>query len=298
MHYMDDPIGDFSIFPTFLVSQLAKESVTVSLSGDGGDELFAGYESYVAQKMANTYRLIPAPVRRLIGSVTHSLRPSEKKKGLTNKIKRFVEGSMYPESLGHARWRIFMSDALRASLFTPEFSRECTELPGHHIDSLYKRSAGRTEIDSALYVDAKSYLPDNCLVKVDRMSMAVSLEVRVPFLDLDMVSLAFSMPDEMKLNGTKTKYLLKKFAATRIPRDCVYRAKEGFSIPIKNWLSGQFRPILDEYTERSDLAAEGLFDPGMIARLKQEHLDGIANHSHILWSLIVFQAWRRKWLEG
>jgi asparagine synthase (glutamine-hydrolysing) len=298
MHYMDDPIGDFSIFPTYLVSKLARESVTVCLSGDGGDELFGGYETYVAQQMAERYAKIPNMLRSIIGSIAHTLPPTSRKKGLTNKIKRFVEGNDYPDSIGHARWRIFLSDILKSSLFTPEFARQLERPAAQHILDLSSRAGELTATSRGLYIDAKSYLPDNCLVKVDRMSMAVSLEVRVPLLDVGLVELAFSMPDSLKVNRGQTKYLLKKLAAKTIPPNCVYRPKEGFSIPIKNWLGGQFRPILERYTDSTLLRSDGIFEPSAVSTLKSQHLEGKANHSHILWSLIVFHAWRERWLNG
>jgi asparagine synthase (glutamine-hydrolysing) len=223
----------------------------------------------------------------MINAAADVLPPSAKKKGLVNKVKRFTEGYRFPAGLGHARWRIFLNDALRHSLFTPEFARTFERPAGHHITQLFAQAGDLEGVNRDLYVDAKSYMVDNCLVKVDRMSMAVSLEVRVPLLDVDLVELAFRMPPETKLAHGETKYLLKKLAATRIPADCVYRQKEGFSIPIKNWLAGQFRPILDKYTDPSLLGQEGIFDVDVVSRLKREHLDGKANHSHVLWSRTV-----------
>lgn len=298
MYHLDDPIGDFSIFPTYLVSKLAREQVTVSLSGDGGDELFGGYETYVAQQLAEKYAVVPRPLQSLIASVASVLPPTSKKKGLINKIKRFTEGQSYPDSLGHARWRIFLNDVLRQSLFTPEFAARFERPAGHHIEELFSNTGGLSGTNRCLYVDAKSYMSDNCLVKVDRMSMAVSLEVRVPFLDVELVELAFSMPNSLKLAGGETKYLLKKLAAKYVPERSVYRPKEGFSIPIKNWLAGQFRPILDKYTDANMLRQQGIFDPLVVGRLVQEHLANKANHSHVLWSIIVFQAWYDMWLTG
>jgi asparagine synthase (glutamine-hydrolysing) len=147
-------------------------------------------------------------------------------------------------------------------------------------------------------VDVKSYLSDNCLVKVDRMSMANSLESRVPMLDRELVELAFQVPDKLKLKGGRTKILLKQIAAQQIPRECVYRQKEGFSIPIKHWLGTQFRPILEDLLDTTKLKSEGLFNVNTVNSLKREHLSGKANHSHVLWSLMVFQAWRKRWLEA
>jgi asparagine synthase (glutamine-hydrolysing) len=130
------------------------------------------------------------------------------------------------------------------------------------------------------------------------MSMAVSLESRVPLLDKELVELAFRIPGNLKVANGKTKVLLKRIAARHVPRECVYRPKEGFSIPIKNWLKSRLRSLMEELLNLKDIRQEGLFNSYSIEKLKQEHLSGAANHSHILWSLMVFQAWRRRWLEG
>ena len=298
MHFMDDPIGDFSIFPTYLVSRLARKHVTVSLSGDGGDELFAGYETYVAQQKAALYEKAPQWFRRYaVEAILSKIPPRPQKKGLINKAKRFVEGCAEPASLRHARWRIFMGDAMRQSFFTPGFTAEMSRPAGDHIETLFDRAKNLEPISQGLYVDTRSYLVDNCLVKTDRMSMAVSLEARVPFLDTEMVETAFAAPDSVKIRGGETKAILKRVAARNIPRRCVYRPKEGFSIPIKHWLATQFRDYLESATSRDKIAADGIFDPATVARLKSEHLAGAANHSHILWSLVVFDRWKQDWLE-
>ncbi len=132
-------------------------------------------------------------------------------------------------------------------------------------------------------------------VKVDRMSMACSLETRVPFLDHELVELAFQMPARLKVGSGQTKVLLKKVASKYLPHDCVYRRKEGFSIPMKHWLKTTFRPLMEELLCPSHLSSEGLFNVATVDRLKREHLAGQANHSHVLWPLLVFQDWRRRW---
>ena len=297
MQYMEDPIGDFSIFPTFLVSQLAREHVTVVLSGDGGDELFAGYETYLAQKTCRLYQRIPGFMRKgAIEPLVNLLPPSAKKKGFTNKARRFVEGAAYPETMEHTRWRIFASDQMRSTLFSPQAEREITLPAAEHINRLFQQAGNRGSLQRDLYVDVKSYLCDNILTKVDRMSMAVSLEARVPYLDPDMVELAFQVPEQYKLEGSETKAILKRVAARHIPKDCVYRPKEGFSIPIKHWLNNEFRPLLEEHLNESSIKQYGLFQWPTIQRLKEEHRSGRENHSHILWALIVFHDWQKRWL--
>jgi asparagine synthase (glutamine-hydrolysing) len=296
MHFMDDPIGDFSIFPTYLVARLAARKVKVVLSGDGGDELFGGYDSFRAQERYQTWRRLPAWLRRgVIEPVIGALPPTAAKKGLVNKARRFVEGARLDPDWGHARWRVFCDEALRKNLFTAESRQSFTTPVGAHILALRDRAKDRDPRDRALYVDFSSYLVDNCLAKVDRMSMACSIEARVPLLDRELVELAFRVPPDLKYDGRRSKILLKRIAARRLPRDCVYRPKEGFSIPIKNWLRQEFRGLVEHHLDSARLRAQGLFEPAMVQRLWQEHLANRANHSHILWSLLVFQQWRERW---
>jgi asparagine synthase (glutamine-hydrolysing) len=246
INFLDDPIGDFSIFPTYLVSRLAKQHVTVVLSGDGADELFGGYETYVADHLAGRCGWIPSPLRRhVIEPLAGRIRPRSAKKGVINKAKRFIEGASQPAGLSHCRWRKFLDQQQRGRLFSPDLVASLSSPADEHILNLFSKAGTRNNLDRSLYVDVKSYLCDNILTKVDRMSMAVSLEARVPYLDTGIVDLAFQIPAHLKVSGGKTKILLKEIAARHIPSSCVYRPKEGFSIPIKNWLGTQFRPIMD-----------------------------------------------------
>jgi asparagine synthase (glutamine-hydrolysing) len=297
MAFLDDPIGDFSIFPTYLVSRLARQDVTVVLSGDGGDELFGGYETYVAQQRASQYEKIPPWLRRgVVEPVIRTMRPRDVKKGIINKAKRFVEGVGHPERLSHARWRLFVSSALQEALFTPEARAQITADPFLHVVERFEHSREREPLDASLYVDFKTYLCDNILVKVDRMSMATSLESRVPYLDRELVELAFRVPPELKVAHGETKVLLKRLAARHVPPECVYRPKEGFSIPIKNWLRSRFRPLMEELLDEKRLRKQGILNASVVERLKREHLAGVENHSHVLWSIMVFEAWHDRWL--
>jgi asparagine synthase (glutamine-hydrolysing) len=296
MHFMDDPIGDFSIFPTYLVSHLASRHVKVVLSGDGGDELFGGYETYLAEEKFRAWRRIPAWLRRGVATpLIDALPPASAKKGLVNKAKRFVEGARLDPAFGHARWRLFCDEAMRARLLTPGARQAAVTSVGSHILALRAEAATSEPRNQALYVDFGSYMVDNCLSKVDRMSMACSIEARVPLLDREVVELAFRLPPALKYDGGRTKILLKRVAARHVPRECVYRPKEGFSIPIKNWLKDEFRGLVERYLAPERLRAEGLLEPEVVGRLWSEHLANSANHSHLLWSLLVFEQWRDRW---
>jgi asparagine synthase (glutamine-hydrolysing) len=296
MHFMDDPIGDFSIFPTYLVSRLASRSVKVVLSGDGGDELFGGYETFLAEERFRTWQRLPGWLRRgVLEPAAEALPPSPAKKGAVNKAKRFVEGARLDPELGHARWRVFCDEVVRSRLLTEDARRAVITPVGEHILALRREARERDARDRNLYVDFRSYLVDNCLTKVDRMSMACSIEARVPLLDREVVELAFRLPSALKYDRHDTKILLKRIAARHVPRECVYRPKEGFSIPIKNWLRHEFRGLVEHYLAPERLHEEGLFEPAVVDRMWQEHLHNHANHSHLLWSLLVFEQWRDRW---
>jgi asparagine synthase (glutamine-hydrolysing) len=250
----------------------------------------------LAQEKARVWGAVPGWIRRgLIAPVVEALPPTAAKKGLVNKAKRFVAGASMDPALGHARWRLFLEDSERQRLFTPSAYAQLPTPVGAHIERLNDEAADVNARDRALYVDFSSYLVDNCLAKVDRMSMACSIEARVPLLDKEVVELAFQLPAEHKYTGSETKILLKRVAARHVPRQCVYRPKQGFSIPIKNWLKTEFRDLLEDSLSPQRIAADGLFEPAEISRLKQEHLANRANHSHLLWGLLVFQDWLTRW---
>ena len=296
MHFNDDPIADFSIFPTHLVSKLAREEVTVALTGDGGDEIFGGYETYVAQHLAHYWSLVPRSIHRFTTQpILRRLRPRPAKKGLINRAKRFAEGAVMPAELEHTRWRLFMDSDFLGRLLTPEARKEIDRPIDSHVAQLFSRCQHLSPLKRRLYVDLYSYLVDNCLTKVDRMTMAVSLEARVPFLDHDLALTAFSLPDDLLVSGLKTKVLLKRIARQHLPTECVERPKEGFSIPIKDWLNHQLRPQMEHLLEPSRLQSQGLFDPSVVGDLRRAHHAGTANHSHRLWALLVFQDWLDRW---
>lgn len=295
VRHLDDPIADFSIFPTYLVSKFARERVKVALSGDGGDELFGGYETYLAEGMARRWARIPSPLRRgLLEPLVRRLRPRPAKKGLVNKAIRFVEGLDHEPRLGHARWRVFAGRTMLDELLTPEAAGAVRTPVEQHVLDLFDRAGDRSPVDRMLYVDVHSYLVDNCLVKVDRMSMATSLETRVPLLDHGLVELAFRVPDRLKVAGD-TKPLLKTVAERHVPRECVRRPKQGFSIPIKHWLNGPLAPLVEELLAPEALAREGLFRPGVVEGILREHRTGERNHSHLIWGLLVFRRWKELW---
>jgi asparagine synthase (glutamine-hydrolysing) len=299
IRHLDEPLADVSIFPTYLVSKLARDHVTVVLSGDGGDELFGGYEWYVAEKIARYYRYLPEAVKRhWIPSLIGFVPPSRKKKGPINKLKRFVEGSALPETLRHFRWSSFLTEASKQDLYTEELRQSV-----NHGDTC-SRFTDYFDINGDAdatwqeqFADVKTYLADDILVKVDRMSMANSLEARTPYLDYRVAEFAAALPTGMKLKGLQTKYLLKRCMSAKLPPSILNRKKEGFSIPMKNWLQHELRPMMEDVLSPRRLNQEGLFNSAYIEKLKADHLKGTANNSHQLWSLMVFEIWQDTYLR-
>ena len=298
IHHLDEPFGDFSLFPTYLVSKMARERVKVILSGDGGDEVFGGYEHYQAQKIARWPAVTCSG--RWLSRLLQRLPPSPKKKGWWNKLRRFTQGLEHPASLRHLRWMVFLSEAIKKELYSPyllEQLQEKLEIDGiSPLTELLNKANLYDPITAELLIDLKLYLPDDILVKVDRMSMATSLETRVPLLDHHLVEFVFSLPGELKLKGLTTKWIFKKTMERLLPRENIYRPKEGFSIPIKHWLRQELKPLLLEYLNPSRIKKDGYFRPETIDSMIQLHLAGRENFSHQLWSLLVFQIWKENYL--
>ncbi|MEW6456138.1 MAG: asparagine synthase (glutamine-hydrolyzing) [Acidobacteriota bacterium] len=301
INFLDEPLGDFSIFPTYLVSKMARKYVTVILSGDGGDELFGGYEHYVAQKIESITRKIPfKPFHKLFPFLSGFLPPTELKKGLTNKFKRFSEGMNSDDELRHFRWMIFLDSKLKENLYTERFKKELVKISKIYetfpFSNVYKEMNNWDSVNGELFLDFKTYLPDDIMVKVDRMSMAESLEARAPLLDHKLVEFVFSLKGNLKVKGLETKWIFKKAMEKYLPKEIIYRQKEGFSIPIKNWLKNELRDLMEEYLSERRITQEGFFNYNEIKRMKDEHINGIENHSHRLWALLFYQYWKEKYL--
>lgn len=292
IRYLDEPFGDFSIFPTFLVSQMARKHVTVILSGDGGDELFAGYDTYKAHRFDQWfYRRLPFFLKsKVLLPLAKKLPPTEKKKGWINSYKRFMYGTMLPESLKHGRWMVFLFPEIRKMLFTEEVFHALENDDPFEAVLQYLNGEGE-DVARTGYADVKTYLVDDILVKVDRMSMAVSLEARVPYLDYRMVEFALSLPPEFKMKGFQTKVILKKAFWQDLPKEVQRRGKQGFSIPIKNWIRNELKSMMLDLLSEEKIRREGFFRPEFVSQLVKEHLEGLENHSHLLWALMVFEQW-------
>jgi len=291
--HLDEPFADVSLFPTFSVSELAREHVKVVLSGDGGDELFGGYDAYQAQALAAKLGWIGDALMPALAGVAAALPPTEKKKGLVNKVKRFSAGAATaPADLGHYRWMVYLGARDKQRLYKAGLR---DALGATDVYAPVREALGRFSQDDVLnrqlYADLSLYLADDILVKVDRMSMATSLETRAPFLDGDLMELAFSMPGHLKIRNGERKWILKQAMKGVLPDHILNRRKEGFSIPMKNWLRRELQPLMRDLLSPDRVARRGLFDPQVVAGLMDAHTAGRENHAHTLFPLMVFEQW-------
>ncbi|MCC7177574.1 MAG: asparagine synthase (glutamine-hydrolyzing) [Acidobacteria bacterium] len=291
--HLDEPFADVSMFPTYMVSSLAREHVTVALSGDGGDELFGGYDAYEAQALAAKLGGLGEVVMPALAAVAATLPPTEKKKGLVNKVKRFTAGATTaPSDLGHYRWMVYLGAAAKSRLYAGGLR---DRLRAHDVYAPVREALGRFSQDDVLnrqlYADLSLYLADDILVKVDRMAMATSLETRAPFLDADVMELAFSMPANLKIRNGERKWVLKQAMRGILPDAILTRKKEGFSIPMKNWLRRELQPLMRSLLAPDRVRARGLFDPAEVTRLMDTHVAGRENHAHTLFPLMVLERW-------
>jgi asparagine synthase (glutamine-hydrolysing) len=287
----DEPFADSSAIPTYYVSRLARSRVTVALGGDGGDEVFAGYHTYVAAKLAQRYRRLPRIVRRgLLSPLVHLLPSSEARVSVDYMAKRFVNGAELPEERAHFSWKEIFTEDAKAKLYADPRSSATADsfetFAGH-----FAQCSQRELLDRLQYVDIKVYLPDDILVKVDRMSMAHSLEVRVPFLDLDVVEFAASLPAAARVNGWTKKYILKQAVKRLLPSQIINGRKRGFNVPLAGWMRRELRDLVHDYLAPATIERQGWFKPQAVAELVRRHQSGAIDYGRNLWALLILGIW-------
>lgn len=296
MEYLDEPLADASIIPTYVISKLARRHVTVALAGDGGDELFGGYDTYKAFKVARWYRRIPGFIRRgLIGPAVRRLPASAKRLSFEFKAKKFIACADYPPEIANTLWWGAYTPAQKERLFSPALRAQAGDDPFAPIFEQARFTKAADALDRLAYLDLKLYLQDDLLVKVDRMSMANSLEIRVPFLDYTFVEFAASIPSRLKLKGFASKYILKKALASRLPAEILNKKKIGFDIPLGPWIRTELREFVRDTLAPEALKRHGYFDESFVRKVLDEHLAGTHNHRQLLWPLVIFQFWHDRY---
>jgi asparagine synthase (glutamine-hydrolysing) len=288
---LDEPLGDASIIPTALLSAFARERVTVALGGDGGDELFAGYPMHQAERVARLGRVLPAPLHDGLRRLARWMPVRHGNFALGYKVNAFLRGSSAAPPLNHALWMSSFSPAEQGLLLTAVQTYGAQAFDP--ILAAWKDSEGATPLSRVTHLDAVTYLPNDILTKVDRASMAVALEVRAPFLARSVVEFAASLPDEYRMRRLTGKRILRDAARDLLPPWVFARPKKGFGMPVAAWLNGSLRTLTDDLLSAESLRSTGLFSPEYVQRLLREHRSGRADHRKPLWTLLVFELWRR-----
>ena len=288
LDHMDEPLADHSIIPTWALCKFARQHVTVALGGDGGDELFAGYDTFLAERLARPYLMVPAPVRNALAGLVGLLPPSTADMSLQFRASRFVRGLDPDPFVRQQRW--FGS-------FLPEEAAGLVRGAGSAAN-VYEDLAWpeRPEGEqAALELWTCYYLPDDILTKVDRASMGVSLEARAPFLDPELAAYVHGLPYEMKMRGLTRKWILKRALRRRLPSKVLRKRKQGFRPPNAMWLRGPLRPEVERLLDPQRLARSDLLDPRGVARLVAEHMSGTHDHRKQVWALYLLERWRERW---
>jgi asparagine synthase (glutamine-hydrolysing) len=291
-HY-DQPFADSSALPTYLVSQLAREHVTVALTGDGGDELFAGYERFVAARLAEGYRHIPQFIRAALATLANNLPESTRYKSFVHQMCRFVTYATLPLAQRYRGWVAIFSDSFRRELLAQGTTVDVED----HFATYFKRAQDVDPLGQLLYVNTKTYLPGDLLVKTDRMSMAHSLEARCPFLDQNLIEFAAHIPSHLKIRGLTTKYILKQALRDLVPAGVIARRKHGFGVPIGRWFRTDLKDYVRDVLLDPQALRRGYYNAATLVRLVDEHQSGKRDYSHHLWALLTFEVWHRLFID-
>ena len=296
VEYFDEPFGDSSAVPTYYVSEMIRQHAKVALSGDGGDEVFAGYSRHYLQQLECRLRAILAGMpntmwyRRLVRAL-----PAMPGRGTLEKLS--LEES---DAYAFKHYHVLFTPTLKAAVYTGDLQTQCRSYdPADRLRTLYRKTDATNPLDKALYVDLKTYLVDDILVKVDRMSMAHSLEVRAPLLDHRFVEFTAAIPSDLKLRKTETKVLLKRMLDRYFPSEFVRRPKHGFTMPIEEWLKREpLRQVVDECLFSSRAIARGLFNPATVRNMWEQYVSGVQDYGHHFWMMVQLELWFRRYVDG
>ena len=298
-NFLDDPIADGSIVPTYLLCRFAREHVKVVLGGDGGDELFAGYDPFLAQPVGRVWEKVPSFIRGLAARAAARLPVNTSNLSLDFKIRQFIKGVEYPEPGRHQVWLGSFAPHEQLGLFSEEMR---SALEGFDpLAEVVERLNGvhtRGAVDEMIAFYCNFYLADDILTKVDRSSMAASLEVRSPFLDQDLAEYVNGLPSSFKLRGTTRKFILKKALRGIVPDDILDRKKKGFGMPVADLLKNELKPLAREVFSESRVRDQGFFSPKAVSQLLDDHLSGRRDNRKQLFTLLMFDQWHERFIKA
>lgn len=286
-YYSDEPSADAGALPVWFLSRMSRQHVTVALSGEGADELFGGYNTYLADRYARTARMTPGFARKSALAAMQLWPASDEKISFEYKVKRMLEGSLLPPEQAHLFWNGTFAEPARQALMRPEAFRRNARLG--------EEEGGAGYLNRFLRLDQANYLPDDILYKCDRMSMAHSLEVRPPFLDHRVVEFAARLPEDLKIHGSSLKYVLRELMRDKLPKSVLTRKKEGFDIPAHGWFRGILKPLLLETVNQRAVDDTGIFEWPAVEALMNAHFERRANYGYHLWGLLTLFLWIKQW---
>ncbi len=299
VRFSGQPLADTSLMATLLLAKMTRQHVTVALTGDGGDEAFAGYTRYTLDRLLRYYRLLPAPLRlQLIPAIAARLPertdiPTDR--NIVAGVKRLAQASSTTHKASIMAWGSFFTEQQKQHLATPDWL-DCitTTTTPQHLATHYDAAPATGHLDRTLYTDFVTYLQDDLLVKADRMAMAHSLETRAPFLDSDVLALGQSMPVGLRLRGKVQKVALRQAFADLLPQENVQRIKRGFGMPVASWLRGHMRTYARDVLTDPLTQQRGMFQPQAVQALLDEHDDGRFDHGQRIWALLILELWLRQ----
>jgi len=297
-HY-GEPFADSSAIPTYYVARETRQHVTVALNGDGGDEAFAGYERYAAMQLAQKYHRLPALLRESVLEQAVGLIPtSESRRSRVRDAKRFLKAASLPKVDRYLRWVSVFDPDHKRELYSETFRHETANFHARDLlDPWFAKANGTGIVDASLQADILTYLPNDLLVKVDIATMAVSLEARSPFLDHNVIEFAASLPENFKLRGLTTKYILKRVLKQLLPAENLNRRKMGFGVPIGQWFRGEMQPFLRETLLSERALQRGYFNPDAVKRLVDLHTRSERDYAHQLWTLMMLELWLQRFID-
>jgi asparagine synthase (glutamine-hydrolysing) len=298
LSHIDEPFADGSALPTFLLAQRAQQDVTVLLSGEGGDEIFSGYDTHAAAVARRWYRWIPGPLRRgCIAPLAAALPVSHKKLSLDFKAKRFVAGAELDGPQSHHFWRMVLSEDAKAELLlNPDKFSDFPPSNQLFIDA-WNEAGDVGPLNRLLHIDMHYHLPDDLMVKNDRMTMAHGLEARVPFCDLELVRFLHSVSPSLKMRGLRGKHLLRSALAADVPKRTLTKKKIGLEMPYSRWIRDELRELVMDTLDPQRLAATGLFDPAAVQRLIDDHQEMKVDNGRAIWGLLSYVQWHALYIE-
>lgn len=295
MAFIDEPYADGSAIPTYMLAREARRHVTVLLSGEGGDEFFGGYDTHAAMKVRKAYRMVPAFIRRgIVSPLAHALPVSHRKLSLDFKARRFTEGAELDLPGSHFHWRVVLTEEAKR----PVFAGESGYAPS---DSFFRRvfdGSGGDDLARILKIDASYHLPDDLMIKNDRMTMAHSIEARVPFTDLALVDFLRRVPSDVKLPGLRKKHLLRTAMTGYLPDAVVRKKKVGLEMPYSSWMRKELRPLVEEALGARALGDCPLLRAEGVRDLWRRHLAGQADNGRALWGLLNFMVWHGMYIAS